>query len=172
MGSELVKTERKWLATALSLENFRVKRVILQLQGYIAPPNGRKGFLRLRQEQPTENKEPIQYFLTIKSAEVFNEDPPDHDISEREFHILWPWTEGRRVQKRRHQIELDGRIYDYDIYQFSNDPELHILETEFATEAEAKQFILPTVFGEVRDVSDDPRYKADGIATDGRPPLP
>ncbi|QQG49705.1 MAG: hypothetical protein HZB70_02815 [Candidatus Berkelbacteria bacterium] len=164
-----IKTERKWLVSALTLESFAVKKIILQEQGYIAPPSGKRGFLRLRLEEDIDGKGAPRYLLTIKSADVLNEDPPDHEISKREFTILWPWTEGRRVKKRRQVIELDGRLYDYDTYIFASDPELYILESEFDDEEAAASFVLPEAFGKSRDVSNDPRYKANSIATNGRP---
>lgn len=166
---ESVRTERKWLIEALIVDNFVLEAVVTQEQGYVTPPPGQKGYFRLRREETIEKTVPPRYWLTIKSAEVFNEDPPDHEISVREFKILWPWTEGRRVQKRRHVIKFDGRFFDYDIYYFEGEPDLHILETEFDSDNEAAKFILPKIFGNARDVSNDPRYKADGLASNGRP---
>jgi len=110
-----------------------------------------------------------QTFLTVKSSGGEARVEEEIDIEPRRFEVLWPLTEGRRIQKRRHVIPAgDGLKVELDIYHGDLNG-LLVAEVEFDSAAAAEGFAPPAWFG--REVTDDPRYKNKRLAIEG-PPSP
>ena len=79
--------------------------------------------------------------------------------------MLWPQTEGRRVVKTRWVGQLGGGLtYELDIFEGDLAP-LVMVEVEFQSEADAREFVAPEWFG--RDVSTDKRFGNKSLALTG-----
>jgi adenylate cyclase len=127
-------------------------------QGYLAITDDVEVRVRRRDAQAT---------LTIKSSPARRRVEEELEIGERRFASLWPLTEGRRVVKARYTREAaPGVVLELDVY--AGDLEgLMTLEVEFADEAAAEAFTPPPWAGP--EVTGDPRYANQALATAGRP---
>ncbi len=105
--------------------------------------------------------------LTIKSGRGLERTEIERDLSDGEFEALWNLGAELRIEKRRHQVQLDtGDVAELDLF----DGDLsgrRIVEVEFASTDEALAFDPPAWFG--REVTDDPRYTNSSLARHGWP---
>ncbi|MBT8154356.1 CYTH domain-containing protein [Epibacterium ulvae] len=149
--------ERKFLVAALpDLAN--TKRTEVR-QGYITHPTDAVE-MRLRQKND-------DYVLTFKSGEGTVRTEREAAITQAQFDVFWPETDGRRVEKIRWSAQLPGGlIYELDIFEGALDG-LVLVEVEFDTLAAAQAFEPPRWFG--TDVTDDKRYKNKNMAVNGLP---
>jgi adenylate cyclase len=153
--------ERKFLVPEppADLERFASTRID---QGYLAvADDGTEVRVRRRDERAA---------LTVKGAAGAGgrtRVEEEIGIEADRFERLWPLTEGRRVEKTRHEIPAgDGLTIELDIYGAALDG-LVIAEVEFASEDDADAFEPPPWFG--REVTEDARYKNQRLASDGAP---
>lgn len=150
-----VEIERKFLVARmpdLSLADRSSLR-----QGYLTVPEDSVE-VRLRQTDET-------FVLCVKSGEGIVRGEREIEISEAQFEMLWPQTEGRRVVKTRWVGQLDGGLtYELDIFEGDLAP-LVMVEVEFQSEADAREFVAPEWFG--RDVSTDKRFGNKSLALTG-----
>jgi CYTH domain-containing protein len=130
-------------------------------QGYVAiDADGTE--VRIRRRAPD------RLTLTVKSGdEGTTRAEEEVEIDVDRFERLWPLTEGRRVQKDRHLIELAGELTaELDVYTGAL-AGLRVVEVEFASEADSERFQAPGWFGP--EITDDGRYRNRRLAVDGRP---
>ena len=153
----MAEIERKWLVAALP-EGFDARRGASIRQGYLALTDEVE--VRVR-------KLDDRHLLTIKSVGDLTREEVEVPISENDFERLWPLTLGRRIEKTRTVIELDGLSAEVDVYAGSLAP-LRVVEVEFASERDAEAFVAPAWFG--RDVTREADYKNRGLALAGHPP--
>jgi adenylate cyclase len=149
-----MEIERKFLVERLPDElGGRARRID---QGYVALDERSGAEVRLRRHGD-------ELSLTVKGAGGLVRVEEAVPIDEATFESLWPLTEGRRVEKTRHElpggIEVD--VYDGDLAG------LVVAEIEFAGEHESAAFDPPDWFG--KEVTEDQRYKNRSLAVDGRP---
>jgi len=93
-------------------------------------------------------------------------------IEPERFDALWPLTEGRRVEKVRHLVALEGGLTaEVDVYAGPLDG-LLTAEIEFPSETAARTFSPPPWLGE--EVTGDATYANQNLAmlrsAPGRPP--
>jgi len=106
--------------------------------------------LRLRRVDETD------CFLTVKSGNAPTRVELELAIVTDQFLELWPLTEGRRVFKRRYRIPVAGGLTaELDVYEGAR-AGLQVVEVEFSSEAQAREFAPPAWFG--REVTGDRRY--------------
>jgi CYTH domain-containing protein len=105
------------------------------------------------------------FFLTRKGGEGFIREEEEIEISREVFYLLWPTTEGRRIEKIRYNVTAeDGLVWEVDQYQ-------GILQGLVVAEVELPSAettpITPAVIAEVMvvDVTCDKRYKNKALAT-------
>ena len=105
-------------------------------------------------------------FLTVKrgSGEVRMEE--EIELDREQFGRLWPLTEGRRVHKVRHRLEVADRTIELDVYGGALKG-LLTAEIEFESEREAERFEAPEWLG--HEVTEDERYKNESLAVHGMP---
>jgi adenylate cyclase len=149
-----MEIERKFLVERLPDDlGGRARRID---QGYLALDDRSGVEVRLRRHGD-------ELSLTVKGAGGLARVEEELFLDEATFESLWPLTEGRRVQKTRHElpggIEVD--VYDGDLAG------LVVAEVEFDSEEESAAFEPPEWFGD--EVTDDARYKNRCLAVDGRP---
>ena len=131
-------------------------------QGYLAvASDGVEVRIRRRGETTT---------LTVKSGPGMVRVEEEIPIEPERFSALWPLTEGRRLDKVRHYVPLDGGITaEVDVYAGALEG-LLTAEIEFPSEAEARAFAPPPWLGE--EVTGDPAYANQALAVSGAPGRP
>ena len=108
--------------------------------------------------------------LTVKRGRGRARGEGEISLDEERFAVLWPLTEGRRLEKTRHELPLEGGLVaELDVYAGSL-AGLAVVEVEFGDEAAAEAFAPPAWFG--AEVTDDDAYKNRALAVDGRPRRP
>jgi adenylate cyclase len=108
--------------------------------------------------------------LTVKGAGDMRRVEEEIEIDERRFQALWPLTAGRRVEKRRHRIDVgDGLVVELDVYGGAL-AGLLTAEVEFSSEDAARSFEPPDWLGP--EVTADQRYKNRRLAIAGLPEPP
>jgi adenylate cyclase len=125
-------------------------------QGYLALDEHSGAEVRLRRLGD-------ELWLTIKGEGGLARLEEEFPLGEEQFRSLWPLTEGRRVEKVRH--ELAGHM-EVDVYK-GDLAGLVLAEVEFPSLEESTAFEPPEWFG--AEVTEDPRYKNRALAVDGRP---
>jgi CYTH domain-containing protein len=105
--------------------------------------------------------------LTVKSGGGRSRAEEELAIEPERFERLWPLTEGRRIEKTRYEIALEGGpTVELDVYAGAL-AGLVVAEVEFGSEADADAFAGPPWLG--REVTDDPRFKNQRLALEGAP---
>lgn len=130
-------------------------------QGYLAVTDEVE--VRLRRKGPAT-------VLTIKSSGDRERVEEELELDGQRFSTLWPLTAGRRVEKTRYAIPMEGdHTIELDIYA-GDLAGLAIAEVEFPTTDAAAAFVAPPWFG--REVTDERGYKNQQLATRGLPDPP
>jgi CYTH domain-containing protein len=106
------------------------------------------------------------YFLTVKSGKGIKRQEIETELNKEQFDILWPKTEGKRVEKRRVNISTENVIIELDIYH-GNLESLKTAEVEFKAQEEADAFKPLSWFG--KEITLDERYKNKNLALNGLP---
>ena len=106
------------------------------------------------------------YFLTVKSGKGIKRQEIETELNNEQFDILWPKTEGKRLEKRRINISTENIIIELDIYHGAL-AGLKTAEVEFKAQEEADAFIPLSWFD--REITMDERYKNKNLALNGLP---
>lgn len=150
--------ERKFLVWEVppDLDQHRFTEIV---QGYLAlEPDGSEVRLRRRDTDDT---------LTVKTGRGRVRGECEIPLTAEQFDTLWPLTEGRRIEKRRYELPVEGGLtIELDVYRGQLQG-LVVAEVEFPTDSDAARFVAPQWLGP--DVTDDDAYKNRRLATDGRP---
>jgi CYTH domain-containing protein len=154
-----VEIERKWLVAAPpagALAGARTDRIE---QGYLSAGRGDDAEVRVRRRGEAT-------VLTVKSTGGLERVEEELPIDARTFDSLWPLTEGRRVEKRRHLVPCGDATLEVDVYEGELDG-LVTAEAEFDSPEAAHAFEPPAWLGQ--EVTDDRRYRAASLALEGAP---
>ena len=150
------EVERKWLVTELpDLGRLRGKDVI---QGYIAVTSDGTE-VRVRQKGD-------KYFQTIKSDGGLVRGEIEIELTKAQYDDLWQATAGRRLEKTRYEIGLNGAKIELDVYKGALTG-LIVAEVEFPSVRDSEKFSQPAWFGQ--EVTEDKRYKNKNLALNGFP---
>jgi adenylate cyclase len=155
----LVEIERKFLVKALPDAPTLGAGVPIR-QGYIAEEGDVSVRLRITPSGAT---------LTVKAGRGVSRTEVEWAVSTEQAEALWPHTAGRRIEKRRHRVVLDGsngRVAEVDVYA-GGLPGLCTVEVEFESERDAAAFAAPHWFG--RDVTGEPGWTNAALARHGLP---
>jgi adenylate cyclase len=105
--------------------------------------------------------------LTIKSGPAQVRTEEEFDVDASRFDALWPLTEGRRIVKTRHRVDLgEGLTAEIDVYGGAHEG-LAVAEVEFPDEDAGERFQAPAWLG--REVTGDERYANQRLAVSGLP---
>jgi adenylate cyclase len=104
--------------------------------------------------------------LTIKSGRGAVRTEVELPVKTRDAQALWDLTEGRRVEKTRRLMRIDGVQAEVDEYG-GDLAGLVVAEVEFDHEQAAKAFTPPAWFG--RELTGDAAYANRNLACDGLP---
>lgn len=154
-GTEI---ERKFLVAAApeDLAQYPSERIA---QGYLAlDPDGAEVRLRRRG---------YHTLLTVKQGSGLARAEEEFLIDGPRFERLWAGTSGRRVEKTRYRLPLDGDLtLEVDVFDGALSG-LLLAEVEFPTAEAAAAFQPPAWLRP--EVTADPRYKNARLALDGIP---
>jgi CYTH domain-containing protein len=152
-GTEI---ERKFLLDELPRALAFARRKAI-LQGYLALDGDTE--VRVRRSAGGDT-------LTIKhgSGEVRVEE--ELALDGRQGDALWELTDGRRMQKTRREMRVDGMLVEIDEYSGGLDG-LIVAEVEFDDEEAARAFTPPAWFG--REVTGEAAYANRSLSVDGLP---
>ena len=170
----MIERERKFLPDPASpelaklLSHPSIERVVIE-QGYVIATKSREE-LRIRHADE-------YFYLTVKKGKGIQREEYESRITEELFDLLWPATEGARIEKTRFRIPADQFYLDegldaarseeerlvVEIDRFAGVHEgLFLIEVEFPTTESAERFEPPPWFGP--EVSEDPRYTNSSLA--------
>jgi CYTH domain-containing protein len=137
-----MEIERKFLVTTPPA-GLRTAPSVAIRQGYIT--TGLDGEVRLRDADGICT-------LTVKSGSGIVREEREIPIDREQFDALWPATAGRRLEKRRYLLTVDGLTYEVDVYEGSL-AGLIIAEVEFSGIDGARGFTPPGWFGTTEDIA-------------------
>lgn len=148
--------ERKFLVKDIppNLEDYASHEIS---QGYLADDDD----LEIRLRRKDDN-----HYETVKSGHGLRRREAEIEIGKKDFHTLWPFTEGKRVEKTRYEIPYGDYVIELDVYSGAL-AGLVTAEVEFKTEDGSAAFVPPGWLG--RDVTEDKRYKNKHLAIHGKP---
>ena len=154
MAPAIVERERTWL----------VRRVPGDLpaptpirQGYLA----HDGTVAVRVRHRGD-----RHVATVKGGRGPTRVEIEWDVSPEQFEALWPLTEGRRVDKARHELPLGQVVAELDVFGDAL-AGLVLVEVEFPDDAAMAGFVAPDWFGP--EVTHDELYSNVALATEGLP---
>jgi adenylate cyclase len=107
-----------------------------------------------------------EHVVTVKRGHGERRGEHEEEISPDAFDALWPLTEGRRIEKVRHQVEHGGLVIEVDVYA-GELAGLVVAEIEFGSEQDAERFEPPGWLG--RELTGDERYSNAALAERGLP---
>ncbi len=156
-----MEIERKWLLPALpqitSTADAKLAHVQIR-QGYVCTETGE---LRVRDKGG-------KYYLTVKSDGTISREEWEREIPQWTFDLLWENCQNRVLEKIRYSLPYGQLSLEIDVY-LGRLAGLIILEVEFASEKQARQFDVTTIAPEAIDVTAEKRYKDKVLATSGLP---
>ena len=149
--------ERKFLIQDIPFEELQLAKPSSLMQGYLQLGEGKE--LRIRQSAN-------HYYITAKYGSGLVRKEIEEEISQAVFNLLWPFTEGKRVEKLRFTFSYHNHHCDIDIYS-GELTDLMVMEVEFPTENQAASFTPPAFC--VKEITDDSRFKNASLAVYGKP---
>jgi adenylate cyclase len=149
-----------------------IERKFLTDDSYVLPVDGS---MRIRQGYlvTTEAGEEVRvrctdgrtWSLTYKRGVGKVRREHEIELTVEQFEVLWPVTEGHRLEKLRYVVDIGVPAY-VDVHLGGLEG-LRTVEVEFDSVAEHDVFEPPDWFG--REISDDRAYKARVLVVDGLP---
>jgi CYTH domain-containing protein/CHAD domain-containing protein len=143
-----VEIERKYLLSRVPPEMPVADTVEID-QGYVP---GERLVERVRRERSAAG---TRWLRTVKLGRGVRRVEVEEETTEATFDALWALTVGRRVTKRRHRVEHEGRTWEIDEF---TDRDLALAEIELGSADEQPAlppWLAPHV---VRDVTDESAY--------------
>lgn len=152
-----VEIERKFLLARMP-DLVGARRLPIH-QGYLTRTDDSVE-LRLRREGEA-------LVLTLKSGSGLTRKERNVPLAPAQFDLLWPETEGRRIEKTRWIGALPGGLqFELDVFEGALAP-LRVVEVEFESLDQAAAFDPPGWFG--AEVTEDPRYGNRALVETGLP---
>jgi CYTH domain-containing protein len=148
--------ERKFLVRTLPASETLGPGAALR-QGYLAEEGEVEVRIRLTDGVAT---------LTVKAGRGRSRTEVEADLDPTEAEDLWPHTEGRRIEKVRHEVRLGPVVAEVDVYGDALDG-LVVVEVEFPSATEADGFAPPDWFGP--ELTGDDGWSNASLARSGRP---
>lgn len=131
--------ERKFLVDELPRLDEDQMDCLQIKQGYLAiEADGAE--VRLRRVEDDE-------YITVKTSGDLVRGEFETSLLRTQFNLLWVATEGRRIEKERWRIPLEGDLVaELDIFQGTLQG-LALVEVEFETIPQSESFVPPSWFG-------------------------
>ena len=127
----------------------------------------RQGYLSFNPEVRIRQKGE-KFFVTSKFGKGFIREEKEAKISEQVFKILWLATIRKRVFKTRHELTVDGFIWEIDVYEKRLEG---LIVAELELSSKDVKVDIPDNIKKVliKDVTCDERYKNKNLAINGLP---
>lgn len=106
-------------------------------------------------------------WFTVKAGRGVARTEVEIAVPADEAEALWPHTVGRRLEKVRFRVTVDGGVAEVDRYRGELDG-LWTVEVEFPDESAAAAFEPPPWFG--AELTHEPGWGNGALARHGRPP--
>ncbi len=152
--------ERKFLVRELpdKLEELPQESIA---QGYlVCEEDGTQ--VRLRRVAAGREGSP-RFILTFKrGAAGTSREEREIELTVPQFEMLWPATEGKRLEKTRHRMPWRDHVVEIDIYHGCHEG-IVVAEVEFDDRQSCEEFVPPEWLGD--DVTGDPRYSNQLLAS-------
>jgi CYTH domain-containing protein len=155
--SMTVEIERSWVVADVPGDDILGPGAPVR-QGYLAQDGGVEARVRITTKGAV---------LTIKAGSGLERTEVEAPIAGEDADALWPFTEGRRIEKVRHRVEVGPFVAEVDVYEGHLDG-LCRVEVEFSSREEAASFEPPAWFG--REVTGQPGWNNASLAEHGVPP--
>jgi len=155
-ASDGMEIERKFLLPTLPPEIAALRGTSIR-QGYLVQDGSRSVRVRVYGRK---------YFLTCKEGEGLARHEVEMPVAKWQFDLLWPLTEGARVEKTRCRIRHGDRTIEIDRFAGALSP-LCLAEVEFPDLEAAADYVAPDYFGE--EVTGKPEYRNSFLALHGLP---
>lgn len=152
-----LEIERKFLLSEAPAEFLSGASGEEILQGYLIVDQNRE--LRIRRRGQS-------CWMTLKQGDGLARYERECRIADEQFDMLWPLTEGRRVEKTRYAVENSSLTYEIDIFSGALAP-LIMLEIEFDSIQASADFTPPESV--IKEVTEDKNYKNASLALRGLP---
>ena len=152
-----METERKFRLSELPTPAILGTGVAIA-QGYLVVDPGE---LRIRDKGG-------RFYLTVKGDGTISREESEIQIPAHIFEVLWPYTEGSRVEKTRYSVHHEGWLLEVDEYR-GHLAGLVTLECEFRPEHDPTTLRLPEWAGDAVEVTEDKAYKNKSLASNGLP---
>lgn len=120
-----------------------------------------QGYLQVEPDEIRIRKKGVRFYLTKKSSGDLERSEVEIEISEKVFIILWPITEGKRIEKTRYVVPYGKLQIELDIY-FNGKM---IAEIELPN----KNYDFKTPAWFCKEVTYDNRYKNKNLSVYGFP---
>ncbi len=153
-----IEIERQFILRALPDEVVNQPGTLIN-QGYFLPEAVKACEIRVRQKGEA-------YYLTIKGSGLMMRTETEVPLTKEQFTPLWLLTEGRRIEKTRREMSINGFTVEVDEHH-GRLKGLIVAEIEFKSEAEANHFTPPEWFGE--EVTHQGALKNGNLARSGLP---
>jgi adenylate cyclase len=152
VGSEI---ERKFLVATLPDE------LPIESESNVA-----QGYLATGADEVRVRRRGDDHVLTVKRGSGLSREEVEVPLTREAFEQLWPLTAGRRVEKTRMTIPVEGAVAEVDVYRGPL-AGLVTVEVEFDEADDASRFSPPFWFGP--ELTGDSRYSNQSLAVDGIP---
>jgi adenylate cyclase len=126
-----------------------------------------QGYLAAGDDEVRLRREDDRHLITVKRGHGLVRDEVEVPLARESFDELWALTEGRRVEKTRLTMELDGHLAEIDVYEGPL-AGLTTVEVEFEDLESADAFTPPEWF--TRELTGDQEYSNQRLALTGLPP--
>ena len=158
-------------ATAGSTDGVERERTFLVADMPDLPDDGtriRQGYLAIDGDIQVRirDREGVGRSLTVKGGRGGTRAEEEVPIDAERFDRLWPLTDGRRIEKTRYVIPVDGADAELDVFA-GELTGLVLVEVELDSDDAMAGFEPPAWFG--AEVTDDDRYSNASLANDGHP---
>ena len=147
---DIMEIERKFLVASLpDLNNVVFKEL-------------KQAYLSFEPEVRIRSLDDSLFYLAEKSTGDLSRSEIEPQINGVTFQILTSLVQGRIISKTRYYVSLNNNLMaEIDIYHGEFEG-LITVETEFKSEKEANEFIVPNWYG--KEITYDKRYKNKNLA--------
>jgi CYTH domain-containing protein len=152
-----VETERKYLLSEVP-PAARQGTAVEILQGWLPGERLRERIRRIRSEGA------VRYLRALKQGVGLRRLESEEETPQEVFEVLWPLTEGRRIEKRRWTVRDGATAWEVDEFL---DRGLVLAEVELppqAADTPLPEWLRPYL---VREVTGDPEYLNENLARAG-----
>ena len=151
-----VEVERKFLVTEPPSADVLGEGVRLR-QGYLAGEGDVETRIRIGGDAAR---------LTVKAGRGVSRTEVEVPLDIADAESLWEHTAGRRVEKVRYRVPVDGGVAEVDRYAGALEG-LWTVEVEFDSDADAAAFVPPSWFDD--ELTDEDGWSNGALARHGRP---